>query len=72
MTLLKLCNFDLKYGQSILPTLTGKSGTPEVFSVQLHSRLLNSRGGPLSQNSLERNENYGLTRTSRFDYLPNI
>ena len=36
------------------------------------TRLMNnSRVGLIQQNSVERNENYGLTQTSRFDHLPN-
>ncbi|CAG2109653.1 unnamed protein product, partial [Medioppia subpectinata] len=68
-----------KYGQSILPTLTGKSGTPDIRSVQLHSRTVNNNNnninrniGPIHQNSLDRNDNYGLIRTTRFEHLPNI
>ncbi len=62
----------LKYGSSILPHLAANNGTSEVKSVQLHSRVLNSRGGPINHNSYDRTDNYGLTRTTRFDHLPNI
>ncbi|XP_053208727.1 cyclin-dependent kinase-like 1 isoform X2 [Panonychus citri] len=57
-----------KYGQSLLPHLPNH-GSPEIRSVQLHSRTINARGSIGSTNGTINGLN---DRPNRFDHLPNI